>query len=82
MSINRVESFIGGDGGRTVYDAQPESSQVRGRRPTVTVFPGSRPQAVDQAESALLARSEELRIFQRGGELVRIISLLEPSTNG
>jgi len=45
--------------------------------PTILLKPGKLPRAVDQAESALLGRSEEFRIFQRGGELVRAFCLPE-----
>ena len=46
-------------------------------RPTIVLKPGKLPDAVDQAESALRGRCEELRIFQRGGELVRVVCLPE-----
>ena len=41
----------------------------------ITLSPGECPEAVDQAEEVLLHHSERLRIFQRAGEVVRIISL-------
>jgi putative DNA primase/helicase len=44
-------------------------------RPTIVLKTGKLPRVVHQAEDALVGRCEELRIFQRGGELVRIIFL-------
>jgi putative DNA primase/helicase len=44
-------------------------------RPTIVLKPGKPHRAVDQAESALRGRSEEFKIFQRGGELVRAFCL-------
>ncbi|MGA8010945.1 MAG: hypothetical protein WB949_00775 [Candidatus Acidiferrales bacterium] len=44
-------------------------------RSTIVLKPGRLPVAVDQAEDALLSRCEKLRVFQRGGQLVRVISL-------
>jgi putative DNA primase/helicase len=54
--------------GRTAGTFKPE-------RPTIVLKAGKLPKAVHQAENALVSRCEELRIFQRGGELVRIIFL-------
>src|SRR5207245_2711098 len=47
----------------------------RHEHPTIRLKPGKLPRAVEQAESALRGRSEEFRIFQRGGELVRAFCL-------
>jgi hypothetical protein len=41
----------------------------------ITLCPGKMPEAVDQAEEALLPHAGALRIFQRGNELARIVSL-------
>jgi len=41
----------------------------------ITLCPGKMPEAVDQAEEALLPHAEALKVFQRGREVVRIISL-------
>jgi hypothetical protein len=49
---------------------------------TILVDPSGTPVAVDQAEEILLEHSDELRIFQRGGEAVRIVRLPEPVTSG
>jgi hypothetical protein len=44
-------------------------------RPTIILKPGESPQAVDEAEQILLAHAETLRIFQRSGEVVRVVTL-------
>lgn len=46
-----------------------------GERPTITLLPGEAPEAVDAAEKLLVARANDLRIYQRAGEVVRIIEL-------
>lgn len=52
-------------------------------RLTITLHPGKSPEAVDAAEDMLVARAESLRMFQRGGEIVRVITLVEPKhSNG
>ncbi len=43
----------------------------------IIIEAGELPSAVDQAEAALLPLAESLGIYQRGGELVRIIRLAE-----
>jgi hypothetical protein len=48
----------------------------------ITLYPGETPAAVDQAEEALLPHAQALRLFQRVGELVRIISLPELLAGG
>lgn len=48
----------------------------------ITLERGKLPAAVDQAEEILLGHSEQLGIFQRAGELVRVISLPEPRKRG
>jgi hypothetical protein len=49
---------------------------------TILCDPSGTPVAVDQAEEILLEHIHEQRIFQRGGEAVRIIQLPEPLTGG
>jgi hypothetical protein len=44
--------------------------------PTITVKPGESPKAVDEAENVLLTR-KSLGIFQRAGEVVRVVRLSE-----
>jgi Domain of unknown function (DUF3854) len=48
----------------------------------ITLRPGKRPDAVDQAEEILLGHSERFMIFQRASKLVRIVSLPEPRKEG
>ncbi len=50
-------------------------SESRHGRPTIMLRPGKLPNATDRAENVLLDHSESFKIFQRAGELVRIISL-------
>jgi hypothetical protein len=51
-------------------------------RPTIFLRAGRLPDAIDQAEAALLNHCEALQIFQRAGELVRIIVLPERHNDG
>jgi hypothetical protein len=51
-------------------------------RPSVIIRAGEGPAAVDQAEEILLPRAAELGIFQRGGQLVRVVSLPRPRKEG
>ncbi|HZT72896.1 MAG TPA: hypothetical protein VE996_04525 [Terriglobales bacterium] len=51
-------------------------------RPIITLVPGEAPEAVDQAERLLVARASELRIYQRAGEVVRIVALDAEQTAG
>jgi hypothetical protein len=48
----------------------------------ITLLRGAMPSALDDAEDVLVAHSERLGIFQRAGELVRVVSLPEPSNSG
>jgi hypothetical protein len=50
-------------------------------RPAITLQPGKLPEIVDKAEDVLLSCAERRRVFQRGTDLVRIISLSEPRTS-
>jgi hypothetical protein len=57
---------------------EPEPANVGGElRPTITVKPGESPKAVDEAEEILLTHSERLGIFQRSGEVVKVVRLSE-----
>ena len=51
-------------------------------RDVIKLERGKLPDAIDQAEKTLLGHSERLRIFQRAGELVRVVSLPEPRKGG
>src|SRR5690348_14177522 len=50
--------------------------------PSITLHAGKSPEAVDEAESVLTQHAEDLQIFQRTHELVRIITLSKPNTQG
>jgi hypothetical protein len=56
--------------------------KLANKRPKITLKVGKLPVAVDRAEAALLAHCEKLGIFQRAGELVRVISLPERVADG
>jgi hypothetical protein len=61
-----------------LFDATPEWKSDNGELPpTITVKPGESPRAVDEAEEILLTHAERLGIFQRSGEVVRIVRLTE-----
>src|SRR6185437_14192738 len=53
------------------------SNELLGRatRPVITLSPGESPEAVDEAEKLLVDNADKLRIYQRAGEVVRIIEL-------
>ena len=67
---------------RTLDQFVTEQKEPKDERPTIRLKPGKLPSAVDQAESALVRHCEEVGIFQRGGELVRVISLPERHEDG
>jgi putative DNA primase/helicase len=50
--------------------------------PKIILKIGELPDGVDRAEAALLPRCEKLQLFQRAGDLVRLISLPERVTDG
>jgi hypothetical protein len=52
------------------------------KRPTIFLRAGSLPEVVDRVEEVLLKHCVGLGIFQRAGELVRIISLPEGRADG
>ena len=62
-----------------VSHRRPQSSD---ERPKISLKAGRLPKAIDQAEVALLQHCEKLGLFQRSGELVRIISLPERHEDG
>lgn len=51
-------------------------------RPAIKVMAGKQPEAVDQIEEILVKNVERLRIFQRGNELVRVVSFNEAKKGG
>lgn len=64
-----------------MFDADGLAGEVRrandalGLHPIIALEPGESPAAVDRAEALLIDRAAELRIYQRAGEVVRIIAL-------
>jgi uncharacterized protein DUF3854 len=51
--------------------AQPRDD----KRPNILITPGRQPEIIDAAERELVANAARLRIFQRAGEIVRVIAL-------
>lgn len=51
-------------------------------RPSITLQPGKLPEIVDSAEKVLVANAERLKVFQRAGEVVRVIALKRESDRG
>jgi putative DNA primase/helicase len=74
--ISEAEEFL-----RTHGDIR-EPLRTAADLDAITLEPGKLPNAVDQAEKLLLRHCEQLMIFQRSGELVRVISLPEPRRAG
>jgi hypothetical protein len=50
-------------------------AEAEGERPEILLTPGHQPEVVDAAERVLVAHAAALRIFQRAGEIVRVICL-------
>lgn len=86
-NINGPDDLIaerGDEAMRSVLDAAkpPSSEQLGLNLPAITVRVGEIPSAVDEAESALCAHAERLGIFQRAGELVRVVRLPKDREDG
>ena len=54
---------------------KPAAQEVDGGKPEILILPGHQPEIVDAAEGILVENSTRLGIFQRGGEIVRVITL-------
>lgn len=52
------------------------------KRPIIRLQEGKLPEAVDEIEKILVENLERLRIFQRGNELLRVVSLSESRKSG
>jgi len=50
-------------------------ADAEGERPEILLTPGRQPEIVDAAERVLVAHAPALRIFQRAGEVVRVVCL-------
>jgi hypothetical protein len=70
--INGPDDFIAVNGGGVLLRLIDEAIAYK---PSIILSPGECPQAVDEAEEILLAHAERLRIFQRAGEVVQVITL-------
>jgi hypothetical protein len=62
-------------GRNTIREAVAETSETWAPDAVIIVKKGEYPEATDRAEEVLLRHAEHLRIFQRAGEVVRIITL-------
>ena len=61
---------------------KPATQAADGGRAEIVIFPGERPEIVNSAEQALIGSAARLGIFQRAGELVRIITLERDDRDG
>jgi len=56
--------------------AEPARAKAAlGEAPTIILAPGEAPAAVDTVEALLIAKADMLRVYQRGGEVARIVTL-------
>jgi hypothetical protein len=62
--------------GSTSFGSTPPTTESA-PLPIITVIEGEHPRATDEAEEILLRNAEEEGIFQRAGEIIRIIKLPE-----
>ncbi len=51
-------------------------------RPELFIVPGKQPEIIDAAEQVLVANAARLRVFQRAGEVVRVVALERESESG
>lgn len=72
---NDLSCAVAPEAVREQITAAIERAKADRRRPKILIEAGNAPAIVDKAEKALVAKAEELRIFQRSGEVIRIISL-------
>ena len=77
--VNGPDDFIARYGGQELLALMDKAEEYK---PTITLHPGECPEAVDAAEDILLTHAEDLRIFQRAGEVVRVITLADPIHSG
>jgi hypothetical protein len=77
-NVNGVDDYIGVAGDAkflALLNAPPA-------KPIVLVDPGGAGAAADLAERELVQHSEALQIFERAGQVVRIVTLREPEVSG
>jgi putative DNA primase/helicase len=77
--VNGPDDFTARYGGQELLALMDKAEDYR---PTIILNPGECPRAVDAAEEVLLAHTEHLQIFQRAGEIVRVITLPDPKYGG
>jgi hypothetical protein len=76
--MNGPDDFIAERSDEEFMDLIQNAAEFTDRLP-ITLYPGKSPQALDEAEEILVQHAERLRIFQRSGSIVRIVTL--PSTD-
>jgi Domain of unknown function (DUF3854) len=74
--VNGPDDFLRLNDDRALVDVFNHPEQDR-----IVVASGESPEMTDTAEEILLGHAQELRIFQRGGEIVRVICLPEAVTS-
>lgn len=79
--MNGPDDFLSGRSDEEFMALIQNAAQYRDL-PSITLYAGESPQAVDEAEKVLVQHSDGLRIFQRAGELVRIVTLNKANPTG
>jgi hypothetical protein len=54
---------------------KPAAQAADGGKPEILILPGHQPEIVDAAERVLVTNAARLRVFQRAGEIVRVVAL-------
>lgn len=82
--INGPDDFLAakGDEDFTALLLKPSTEDTPDQRPVITIHASKGFEAVDQVEEVLLNHAVDLKIFQRGGELVHIVALPEGRKEG
>jgi hypothetical protein len=66
-------TLFGGAQGKPRENGSEPAAKIK---PLIIVSPGNLPQAIDAAENVLVAEYRSLGLYQRGGEIVRVITHL------
>jgi hypothetical protein len=77
--VNGPDDLIAVGGGEKLFDLIDGAEESK---PSIILNAGESPLAVDDAEEILCARFESLKIFERAGEVVRLITLAESKDDG
>lgn len=71
--VNGPDDYIADRGGKAMFSLIDNAGEYE--RSIIVLRPGESPEALDAAEEIVLVHAERLRLFQRAGEVVRIIEL-------